>query len=175
MVIHNLHIAIRTMRPPANPTAVAFQEKLKQLGLTGQVVEFEQTTRTAADAAAAIGCEVGAIVKSIIFTTKHSEQPVLVLTSGSNRVNEPLVESLVGEKLGKADADFVRSATGFAIGGVPPFGHPPLPHTYIDETLLGYETIWAAAGTPNAVFPLTPADLQRLTGAKAIRVTEEQR
>ena len=162
------------MRPPTNPTAIKFQETLKQLGLSGQVVEFEQTTRTASDAAAAIGCDVGAIVKSIIFKTKNSERPVLVLTSGSNRVSEPLVESLVGEKLGKADADFVRSATGYAIGGVPPFDFSPLPHTYIDETLLGHETVWAAAGTPNAVFPLAPEELVRLTRAKVIKVAEEQ-
>jgi len=117
---------------------------------------------------------VGAIVKSIIFQTSDSRQAVVVYTSGSNRVSEPLVESLVGEKLGKADADFVRSTTGFAIGGVPPFGYSKLAHTYIDESLLGYETVWAAAGTPNAVFPLAPADLQRLTGATVIKVTEEQ-
>ncbi|HLD93650.1 MAG TPA: YbaK/EbsC family protein [Anaerolineales bacterium] len=162
------------MRPPTNPTAIAFQETIKQLDLSGRVVEFDQTTRTAADAAAAIGCEVGAIVKSIIFQTSDSRQAVVVYTSGSNRVSEPLVESLVGEKLGKADADFVRSTTGFAIGGVPPFGYSKLAHTYIDESLLGYETVWAAAGTPNAVFPLAPADLQRLTGATVIKVTEEQ-
>jgi prolyl-tRNA editing enzyme YbaK/EbsC (Cys-tRNA(Pro) deacylase) len=160
------------MRTPTNPTAIAFQEHLKQLGLNGQVVEFEQTTRTAADAAAAIGCDVGAIVKSIIFKTKHSGQPVLVLTSGSNRVSEPVVEKVIGEPLGKADADFVRFATGYSIGGVPPFGFKQLVHTYIDEALLGYETIWAAAGTPNAVFPLTPTELQQITSAKVINVTE---
>ncbi len=158
------------MRSPTNPTAIKFQDTLKQLGLSGQVVEFDQTTRTAADAAAAIGCEVGQIVKSLIFKTKNSGSAVLVYTSGSNRVSELRVESVVGENLGKADADFVRSATGYAIGGVPPFGYRPLPHTFLDETLLGYETIWAAAGTPNAVFPLTPAELVRLTGAKVIKV-----
>jgi prolyl-tRNA editing enzyme YbaK/EbsC (Cys-tRNA(Pro) deacylase) len=162
------------MRPPTNPTAIKFQGTLKPLGLSGQVVEFEQTTRTAADAAAAIGCEVGAIVKSIIFKTKHSGQAVLVLTSGSNRVSEPIVESLVGEALGKADADFVRAATGFAIGGVPPFGYARLKHTYIDEALMHFETIWAAAGTPNAVFPLTPAELIMMTEAQAIKVNEEK-
>ena len=163
------------MRAPTNPTAIAFQGHLKQLGLNGQVVEFEQTTRTAADAAAAIGCDVGAIVKSIIFKTKHTGHPVLVLTSGSNRVSEPLVESLVGEKLGKADADFVRAATGYAIGGVPPFGFQHPQHTYIDETLLRHQTIWAAAGTPNAVFPLTPQELIQHSGAKTIQVAEEQK
>lgn len=160
------------MRQPSNPTALKFQELLKQLGLSGQVVEFEQTTRTAADAAAAIGCELGQIVKSLIFKTQDSGQPVLVLTSGSNRVAEALVEAIVGEKLGKADADLVRAATGYAIGGVPPFGYPRLEHTYIDEALLQYVEIWAAAGTPNAVFPLMPAELQQHTKAKTIKVTE---
>jgi len=163
------------MRPPTNPTAIAFQQTLKQLGLSGQVVEFEQTTRTAADAAAAIGCEVGQIVKSLIFQAHPSGQAVLVLTSGSNRVSEPLVESVVGEKLGKADADFVRAATGYAIGGVPPFGFQHLQHTYIDEALLHHQTIWAAAGTPNAVFPLTPQELIQHSAAKTIHVAEEQR
>jgi len=165
---------LNAMRPPTSPTAIKFQAQLKQLGLSGQVVEFEQTTRTAADAAAAIGCEVGQIVKSLIFQSHPSGQAVLVLTSGSNRVSELLVERIVGEKLGKADADFVRTATGYAIGGVPPFGFKQLQHTYIDESLLGCEIIWAAAGTPNAVFPLKPADLQRLTGAQAIKVAEEE-
>lgn len=163
------------MRPPTNPTAIAFQQTLKQLGLSGQVVEFEQTTRTAADAAAAIGCEVSQIVKSLIFQAHPSGGAVLVLTSGSNRVSEPLVESLVGEKLGKADADFVRSATGYAIGGVPPFGSQHLQHTFIDESLLRHQTIWAAAGTPNAVFPLTPQELIQHSAAKTIQVAEEQR
>jgi prolyl-tRNA editing enzyme YbaK/EbsC (Cys-tRNA(Pro) deacylase) len=163
------------MRSPTNPTAIKFQETLKQLGLSGQVVEFEQTTRTAADAAAAIGCDVGQIVKSLIFKTKNSGKPVLVFTSGSNRVSEPLVESLVDEKLGKADADFVRAATGYAIGGVPPFGFQHPQHTYIDDTLLGYQTIWAAAGTPNAVFPLTPQELVQHSGAKSAQVAEEQK
>lgn len=160
------------MRAPTNATAIKFQQLLQQLGLSGQVVEFDQTTKTAADAAAAIGCEVGQIVKSLIFRTQDSGQAVLVLTAGSNRVSEPLVESVVGEKLGKADADFVRAATGYAIGGVPPFGYERLAHTYVDEVLLAYSEIWAAAGTPNAVFPLTPAELLKYTGAKAIKVAE---
>ncbi|MEX2160976.1 MAG: YbaK/EbsC family protein [Anaerolineales bacterium] len=161
------------MKEPTNPTAIKFQELLQELGLSGQVVEFEQTTRTAADAAAAIGCDVGQIVKSLIFRAQPSGQAVLVLTSGANRVDEPRVEAVVGEKLGKADAYFVRSATGYAIGGVSPFGYPQLAHTYMDEALLNYDTIWAAAGTPNAVFPLRPMDLMQQTGARVIRVTEE--
>jgi prolyl-tRNA editing enzyme YbaK/EbsC (Cys-tRNA(Pro) deacylase) len=163
------------MRPPTNPTAIKFQELLKEIGLSGQVVEFEETTRTAADAAVAIGCTLGQIVKSLIFRAQPSGQAVLVLTSGPNRVEEKLVEAIIGEKLGRADADFVRAATGYAIGGVPPFGYQHLQHTYLDEDLLSYEEVWAAAGTPNAVFPLKPTELQQHTRAKAIRVHQEEK
>ena len=110
------------MRAPQNPTAIHYQQLLTSLGIQTEVVEFEQTTRTAQDAAEAIGCQVGQIVKSLIFRSK-SGKGVLVLTSGANRVDEKRVRSLVGEKLGKADADFVRESTGYTIGGVPPFGH----------------------------------------------------
>ena len=158
------------MREPTSPTAIKFQEQLHSLGLNGPVVEFDTTTRTAADAAGAIGCKVGQIVKSLIFKTKNGGQPVLVFTSGSNRVDERRIEELVGEPLGKADADFVRSVTGFAIGGVPPFGFPHPKHTYLDEDLLKYEKVWAAAGTPNAVFPIAPRDLLHWTGAKALEI-----
>jgi prolyl-tRNA editing enzyme YbaK/EbsC (Cys-tRNA(Pro) deacylase) len=99
---------------------------------------------------------------------------VLVLTSGANRVDEALVEAVVGEKLGKADADFVREITGYAIGGVPPFGFKHPQHTYVDQALLSYDQIWAAAGTPNAVFPLRPAELLAQTGAKPSKVAKEQ-
>ena len=161
------------MQSPTNPTAIDFQNLLQRLGLPGQVVEFTETTRTAADAAAAIGCEVSQIVKSLIFKTEPSGQAVLVLTSGAKRVDEALVASLVGEKLAKADADFVRASTGFAIGGVPPFGFPPLAHTYLDQGLLAHQTLWAAAGTPNAVFPLRPAELAQHTGARVVAVAKE--
>ncbi len=162
------------MRKPTNATAIKFQEQLKEMGLSGEVVEFEETTRTAADAAAAIGCAVGQIVKSLIFKAHPSGQAVLVLTSGANRVDEKLVEATIGEKLSKADADFVRTATGYAIGGVPPFGYQHLEHTYLDEDLLHYEEVWAAAGTPNAVFPLKPGELLQHTKAKTMRVSQEQ-
>ncbi len=163
------------MRTPTNATAIAFQDTIRQHGLPGEVVEFEITTRTAADAAAAIGCELGQIVKSLIFRNAEDEG-VIILTSGSNRVDEALVAEATGETLGKADADFVRTLTGFAIGGVPPFGHQPLAanlqpaKTYIDEDLLQYAEVWAAAGTPHAVFPLPPDALQRISGGKVIRV-----
>lgn len=163
------------MRTPTNTTAIAFQDIIRQHGLPGQVVEFEITTRTAADAAAAIGCQLGQIVKSLIFRSADGAA-VIVLTSGSNRVDEALVAEANGATLGKADADFVRTLTGYAIGGVPPFGHQPVAgaqqaaHTYIDEDLLQYAEVWAAAGTPHAVFPLPPAELVRISGGKVIRV-----
>ncbi len=159
------------MREPQNPTAIKYQQLLTEMGIQTQVVEFEQATRTAQDAADAIGCQVGQIVKSLIFRTK-SGQGLLVLTSGSNRVDEKRVRELVGEKLGKADADFVRTATGYAIGGVPPFGHASQMLTYIDEDLLQYETIWAAAGTPNAVFSLTPDALVAHSSGQPAAVSE---
>jgi prolyl-tRNA editing enzyme YbaK/EbsC (Cys-tRNA(Pro) deacylase) len=124
--------------------------------------EFPAGTRTAADAAAAIGCEVGAICKSLVF--RVGDEPLLVIASGANRVDE--------ERFGavKADAAFVREQTGFAIGGVPPFGHVRAIETVVDEDLLGYETVWAAAGTPSSVFPIAPADLVARTGGRVARV-----
>ena len=134
------------------------------------VVELPQSTRTAAEAAQAVGCEVGQIVKSIVFRAAETNRPVLVVTSGANRVSEKAIAALLGEPLAKADAEFVRQRTGFVIGGVPPVGHAEPPVTFIDEDLLAYGEIWAAAGTPNAVFRLTPQDLLALTGAKAVKV-----
>ena len=104
------------------------------------------------------------VVESLIFRALPSDRPVLVIASGSVRVDERRVAELLGEKIGRADADFVRDRTGFAIGGVPPVGHRVSPVTYIDESLFSYPLIWAAAGTPNAVFQTTAQDLARLTG-----------
>jgi len=125
--------------------------------------EFPEGTRTAQDAAAAIGCSVGQIVKSLVFV--RDQQPVLVLCSGSNTVD--------AQRLGlmKADADVVRRVTGFAIGGVPPYGHPAPLDTLVDEDLLGHDEIWAAAGTPRSVFPLTPAELVERSGGTVARVS----
>jgi prolyl-tRNA editing enzyme YbaK/EbsC (Cys-tRNA(Pro) deacylase) len=134
-------------------------------------MELPQSTRTAADAAKAIGCEVGQIAKSLVFRAIESGSAVLVIASGTNRVNESAIAAAIGEPIGKADADFVRARTGFAIGGVPPIGHPEPIRTFIDEDLLRFDRIWAAAGTPNAVFELSPADLGQLTGGSVIRVT----
>jgi prolyl-tRNA editing enzyme YbaK/EbsC (Cys-tRNA(Pro) deacylase) len=147
------------------------QEALRALGLSGDVVEFAETTRTSADAAKRVGCDVGQIAKSLVFRAQPSGRPVLVIASGANRVNEWRVGVLLKEVLEKAPAALVRQATGFAIGGVPPVGHPGPLTTYIDEDLMQYAEIWAAAGTPNAVFKLIPADLVRITGGKVIKVT----
>jgi len=145
-------------------TAASARKVQAALGPDYQVLEFDAGTRTAAEAAAAIGCEVAEIAKSLIFRAEPSGRAVLVIASGANRVDERKVGALVGEKIVRADADFVRDKTGFAIGGVPPLGHAEPLLTLIDESLGAFAEIWAAAGAPNAVFRLTPADLVRLTG-----------
>lgn len=134
------------------------------------MIEFSNSTRTAQEAADAIGCTVGQIAKSLIFKGKTSQKPILIIASGTNRVNEKLVKEYVGEKLEKADADFVLEHTGFAIGGVPPVGHITSINTFIDEDLMQYDEIWAAAGTPNAVFKLTPKILLEITKGSVIKV-----
>jgi prolyl-tRNA editing enzyme YbaK/EbsC (Cys-tRNA(Pro) deacylase) len=151
-------------------SAKKVQEVLKVLGLELQVVELQETTRTSADAARAIGCEVGQIAKSLVFRGQRTQRPILVIASGSNRVNEKRVGELISEPLGKADADFVRQKTGFVIGGIPPVGHAEKLEVFIDEDLLRYSEIWAAAGTPNAVFRLTPSDLVRMTEGRVIGI-----
>ena len=146
-------------QPPLSSSARRVQEALAKLGFTLSVVELPQSTRTAAEAASAVGAGVGQIVKSLIFRGANSNRAILVLASGSNKVDEAKVAALLGEPLAKADADFVRAHTGFAIGGVAPVGHlEPMP-TFIDEDLLAYDSLWAAAGTPNAVFKLSPKEL----------------
>ncbi len=147
------------------PTTAASALKVQAaLGENYQVLEFDASTRTAAEAAAAIGCTVAQIAKSLIFRAEPSGRAVLVIAAGVNQVDERKVAGLIGERIARADADFVRQKTGFAIGGVPPVGHDEPLLTLIDESLGAFEAIWAAAGTPNAVFRLTPADLLRLTG-----------
>ena len=139
------------------------QDALTKLGHEGRVRVMPASTRTSAEAAAAIGCGVAEIAKSIIFRAKPSQRAVLVIASGVNRVDEKKVAALVGEGIGKADAEFIRGRTGFVIGGVPPLGHDTPPLVLIDEDLLKLPNIWAAAGTPHAVFPLTPKQLVLLT------------
>ena len=154
-----------------SPSAQRVQDALRGMGFGYEVIEFAQTTRTAAEAAAAVGCTVGQIAKSLIFKGRRSGRPLLVIASGANRVNEKAMQAVVGEPIEKPDADFVRQQTGFVIGGVPPLGHAAPLTIYIDEDLLQYDIIWAAAGTPNAVFRLAPADLLPMTGGQAIKVT----
>ncbi len=154
------------MTTQLSPSVQKVQEAIKGLGFSVQVVELEATTRTSADAAQAVGCRVEQIAKSLIFQGKQSHRPILVIASGSNRVNEKRIAELISEPLGKADADFVRQHTGFAIGGVPPVGHLEKLQIFIDEDLLKYEEIWAAAGSPHAVFKLTPSDLIKMTGGQ---------
>ena len=158
---------------PLRPAAARVQALLKEMGLEAEVVEFAESTRTSAEAATQIGCSTAQIAKSLVFRAKASNRPVLVIASGVNRVDEKAVEALLGEKLGKADADFVRDKTGYAIGGVAPVGHSTRPATFIDEDLLGFDVIWAAAGTPFAVFRLTPAELTRFTGGQVARIAQK--
>jgi prolyl-tRNA editing enzyme YbaK/EbsC (Cys-tRNA(Pro) deacylase) len=151
-------------------SAQKIQETLHALGFESVVIEFQESTRTSADAATRIGCQIGQIVKSLIFRGQISGKPVLVLTSGANRVDESRISRYTGESIERAEAEFVRISTGYAIGGVPPVGHIQPLETYLDEDLLLYRKIWAAAGTPNAVFEMTPAELERMTSGKVIRV-----
>ncbi|MCX5916322.1 MAG: YbaK/EbsC family protein [Deltaproteobacteria bacterium] len=151
-------------------SAQKVQEALTALGLPCQVVELPASTRTAQEAAQAIGCTVAQIVKSLIFRGTRTGKPILVLASGVNRVNEKRLGEMAGEPIGKADADFVRQHTGFAIGGVPPVGHSTPIETYIDADLLQYQEIWAAAGTPRAVFRLIPQDLQKMNHGSIVSI-----
>src|ERR1700674_2973124 len=144
------------------------QQTLKSLGFSDEIVVFPDSTRTAIEAAQAVGCSVGQIVKSLVFRGALSHKPVLALVSGANRVNEKRLGLLLGEEIEKADADFVRQHTGFAVGGVPPVGHVEDLATFIDRDLLQYDEIWAAAGSPHAVFRLTPGDLQDMTGGEVV-------
>ncbi len=157
-------------RSTLSPSAQKVQEMLRARGFDCPVVEFTESTRTSAEAAERVGCSLGQIVKSLIFRGQTTGKPVLVLTSGANRVDEAVIGEYAGEPIGRADAEFVRAVTGFAIGGVPPLGYPQPVETYLDEDLLQYEVLWAAAGTPNAVFPLTPAQLQAMTGGRVATV-----
>lgn len=152
------------------PAVERFLAAATELGLTPAVKTFPKDTRTAQQAADALGCELGQIVKSLIF--KAGDDLVLVLTSGVNRVNESTAAPLFGvDKLGKANADDARAATGFAIGGIPPCGHPTPLRTVIDTDLLDWETVWAAAGAPDAVFEIEPGVLAEITNATRATVS----
>jgi prolyl-tRNA editing enzyme YbaK/EbsC (Cys-tRNA(Pro) deacylase) len=153
-----------------SPSAQKIQNLLNSLGYSYTVVEHAESTRTAQEAADRAGCELGQIVKSLIFKGKESGKPILVLASGPNRVNEKRIGEFAGEAIVKPDADFVRAVTGFVIGGVPPIGHAEKMETYLDEDFLQYATIWAAAGTPNAIFELKTSDLQAMTDGKVVSI-----
>src|SRR5262245_15052121 len=146
------------------------RQALAALGHAAEVREFGATTRTSADAAAAIGCTVAQIAKSLVFRAVGSGRAVLVIASGVNRVDEKRIAEALGDRIAKADATFVRDKTGFSIGGVAPIGHTEKPVTLIDEDLLPHAEIWAAAGTPNSVFRLTPQALVVMTGGRVIAI-----
>jgi len=148
-----------------------FAEGAKACGIEVAIHVMSESTRTAEDAANACGCIVGRIVKSLVFQGVQSGKPYLLLVSGANRVDEKGVAALIGEELARPDADFVRETTGYSIGGVPPLAHQTPLITYMDRDLLNFETVWAAAGTPRAVFEVDPARLRDATGAEVIEVT----
>jgi prolyl-tRNA editing enzyme YbaK/EbsC (Cys-tRNA(Pro) deacylase) len=153
------------------PAAQRVQDAANRLGLGVTVRIMAQATRTAEEAAAACGCTVGQIVKSLIFRGKETGSPFLLLVSGTNRVNETAMTERLGEAILRPDAAFVREATGFAIGGIPPLGHTRRLVPRLDADLLQYETVWAAAGTPNAIFEVSPTRLRDATGGVVIDVT----
>jgi prolyl-tRNA editing enzyme YbaK/EbsC (Cys-tRNA(Pro) deacylase) len=155
------------LNPAIAPSALKIQALL---GPRYRVLEFDATTRTSADAASAIGCAIGQIAKSLIFRGRQSDRSILVVACGANRVDESKIAALIGEKIARADADFVREKTGFSIGGVPPLGHVEAPLVLIDEDIFRFQTIWAAAGTPNAVFQLTPDQLVELTKGRVAAI-----
>jgi prolyl-tRNA editing enzyme YbaK/EbsC (Cys-tRNA(Pro) deacylase) len=150
-------------------TAGRVAEDLRQRGISTQVVEMPDSTRSAAEAAAAIGCDISQIVKSLVFRSISEDAPVLVLASGADRVDEGLLGAIVGP-VEQASAKFVRARTGFAIGGVPPVGHTQRIETFLDEHLLHHDVVWAAAGTPRSVFSIGPRDLVEITAAKVVTV-----
>lgn len=144
---------------------------LAERGREVTIESVDESTRTAAEAAAALGVDVGQIAKSLVFRGVDSGDALLVIASGDRRVDEALLAALAGEGIGRADAAFVREHTGFAIGGVPPVGHPERLRCWLDDALWRFERVWAAAGSPFAVFPVAPSALPELTGGTRARVT----
>jgi len=150
-------------------SAKRVRDALLALDIPADIHRTPDSTRTAPEAAAAVGCELGAIVKSLVFRGASGE-PVLALVSGDNRGDEALIAAAVGEAVERPDAAYVREVTGYAIGGIPPFGHPAPVRTVMDEDLHRFETVWAAAGHPHAIFPIAPALLAEKTGARVGRI-----
>lgn len=156
-------------------SAQSVQDALDKHNISCKVRELSDSTRTAQEAATAVNCDVAQITKSLIFKTKESHQPVLILASGANRVNEKTIEAHLGEKITRADADFVREVTGFAIGGIPPLGHKQtISHVFIDQDLLQFSDVWAAAGTPNSLFNIASKDLVTVTSGRIISITQQE-
>jgi prolyl-tRNA editing enzyme YbaK/EbsC (Cys-tRNA(Pro) deacylase) len=156
--------------PLLGPSVRRVQEALAAGGGGHTVIALEQSARTSAEAARAVGCQVDQIAKSLVFRGAATQRAVLVIASGVNRVDEAKVAALIDEPVARADAEFVRARTGFAIGGVAPVAHAEPLTILIDEDLLKWPEIWAAAGHPNTVFRLTPADLVRMTGGRVASV-----
>jgi prolyl-tRNA editing enzyme YbaK/EbsC (Cys-tRNA(Pro) deacylase) len=165
---------MQSTRQTLSASAQKVQNVLTERGTNLKVIEFTESTRTSAEAAERVGVSQGQIAKSLIFKAKTSGKPVLVIASGANRVDEKKIAVLLGEKIARADPDFAREVSGFVIGGIPPFGHIQPITTFLDIDLFQYEIIWAAAGTPNAVFELTPSQLKSLTGGAVVNVSVEK-
>jgi prolyl-tRNA editing enzyme YbaK/EbsC (Cys-tRNA(Pro) deacylase) len=155
-----------------SPSAQRVQDALDAAGVATRIVEYEVPARTSAEAAAVLGCEVGQIAKSLVFRAA-SGRPVLVIASGALRVDERKVGALAGEAIGKADAAFVREATGYAIGGIPPFAHAQPMIAFVDRNLLQFPVVYAAGGIPHAMFPIAPHDLARISGGMIADVTPD--
>jgi prolyl-tRNA editing enzyme YbaK/EbsC (Cys-tRNA(Pro) deacylase) len=152
-------------------SAQKVQDAALAAGLSVTVVERAESTRTAEEAAAGCGCAVGQIVKSLVFRGAETAKPYLMLVSGTNRLNETGVAAVLGESLVRPDAAYVREVTGYAIGGIPPLGHATPMQVFIDRDLLAFDVVWAAAGTPRAVFAVSPGSLADAIGARIVTVT----
>lgn len=159
------------MTSKLSASAARVKEFLDKKGFSFNVVELPSSTRTAKEAADSIGCSVAQIAKSLIFEDADTHEAVLIVASGINRVDIKKFELAAGLKIKKADADFVKKQTGFSIGGIPPAGHIKPLKTYLDKDLKKYDSIWAAAGTPFAVFEFNPEELEELTGGEWIELT----
>jgi prolyl-tRNA editing enzyme YbaK/EbsC (Cys-tRNA(Pro) deacylase) len=160
------------MTSELSSSAKRVQDFLSAQGFAFEVKEMPSSTRTAQEAADSIGCDVAQIAKSLVFREKKTDRPILVIASGAHRVDVKKIQRATGLKLGRAKADFVKERVGYAIGGVPPVGHNEPLETILDPTLKDHDVIWAAAGTPFAVFRLNPADLEALTGGVWVELAD---